>query len=175
MNKRAAACVLVLLSTLGACGKDQPAAPTAPVVVATPTPTPAPTPVPLGQGIGCGLTRRPECGDFEGPVGVWGCCTRDRRAGNGRWDAEIWDAINILQREQPQLFNGERILDREKYQLGVATIVERKYGLCSIPGGPGDEIGVKDSNENSEQYDIYESSGRVRYPGYQVTCTPARF
>jgi hypothetical protein len=169
--------VLILMTALSACGKDEPAAPT---VVATPapTPTPTPTPVPLGQGMACGLARRSECGREEGPPGVWGCCTRDRNAANGRWDAEIWDAINILQREQPELFNGDRVLDREKYQLGVASIVERKYGLCAIPGGPGDEIGVKDSNDanqNSEQYDIYESSGRVRYPGYQVTCTPARF
>jgi len=169
--------LLVGLTALSACGKDTTPSPTTPVAAATPTPAPTPTPTPaapvLGQGVGCGLARMPECGADEGPSGVWGCCTE--LPGGGHWDAEIWDAINILQLEQPQLFDGERILDREKYQLGVAAIVERKYRLCAIPGGPGDEIGVKNSNGFSEQYDIYQSSGRVRYPGYAVTCTPARF
>jgi hypothetical protein len=165
--------VLVLLTALGGCGKDE--IPTTPVVVATPTPTPTPTPVPLGNGLACGASALPECGRDEGPTGVWGCCTKDRNAGNGQWDAELWDAINILQREQPELFNGSNVRDRVKYLAEVARIAEEKYGLCVKPGGPGDEVGVKVGNSASEQYDIYESNGRVRYPGYQVTCTPARF
>ena len=155
--------------------KDAPtnATPTTPVVAATPTPAPTPAPRVLGQGIGCGLPRRAECGAAEGPAGVYGCCT-DGGSG-GRWDAEIWDSINRLQREQPRLFDGDRVLDREAYQLGVATIMEREYGVCAIPGGPGDEIGVKIGNDSSEQYDIYQSNARIRYPAYMVTCAPARF
>lgn len=165
---------LGLLVLLQACGSDTPSAPVA-TVTPTPAPTPTPTPVPLGNGLACGVSAMPECGRDEGPVGVWGCCTKDRNAANGQWDAELWDAINILQREQPALFRGQQILDRVKFIAEVARITEEKYRLCVKPGGPGDEVGVKTGNGSSEQYDIYESNGRVRYPGYQVTCTPARF
>jgi len=165
---------LGLLVLLQACGSDTPSGPTV-VVTPTPIPTPTPTPIPLGNGLGCGLSAMPECGRDEGPPGVWGCCTKEAGAGNGQWDAELWDAINILQREQPELFNGDNIKDRVAYMNGVAAIAERKYKLCVKLGGPGDELGVKISNSYSEQYDIYQSSARVRYPGYQVTCRPARF
>lgn len=162
--------VLGLLLFLQACGSDTPSGPP---VVATPVPTPAPTPTPFGVGLACGASRMPECGRDEGPPGVWGCCRKEGQT--GQWDAELWDAINILQREQPDLFRGNNILDRVKFISEVARITEQKYGLCVIPGGPGDEVGVKVNNSYSEQYDIYESSGRIRYPGYAVTCRPARF
>lgn len=173
MTRRPTRLVLAALALFVACNDDN-SAPTAPVAVASPSPTPAPTPTPriLGQGVGCGLPRKPECGDEEGPTNVWGCCAR---GGEASWTAEIWEAIERLRSEQPGLFDGDRVLDREKYMLGVATIVERDFGLCAIPGGPGDEIGVKKSNDFSEQYDIYLSNGRVRYPAYQVICRPARF
>jgi hypothetical protein len=161
-----------LLVFLYACGGDTPSAP---VAVATPTPTPVPTPTPFGQGLACGATRLPECGRDEGPPGVYGCCTKEPAAGNGQWDAHLWDAINDLQTQQPDLFNGQNIRDRERFIREVARIAEQKYRLCVIPGGPGDEVGVKVNNTYSEQYDIYESNGRIRYPGYAVTCRPARF
>lgn len=167
--------VLGLLLLLQACGSNSPGGPVGVTPTPTPAPTPTPTPTPFGIGLACGASAMPECGRDEGPTGVWGCCTRDRSTANGQWDAEIWDAINILQREQPDLFNGNNIRDRERYLREVARIAEQKYGLCVKPGGPGDEVGVKVGNSYSEQYDIYESNGRVRYPGYQVTCTPARF
>ena len=180
MAQRHAFVAILVLVSMSGCGGDEPAAPTTPVVVATPTPTPAPTPTPIvyGQGLACGLPAKPECGQTDGPPegsppGVYGCCRAE--AGGGQWAPEIWDAINQLQREQPSLFDGDRVLDREKYQLGVARILEQKYGVCAKPGAPGDEVAIKNSNDFSEQYDIYLSSARIRYPGYQVTCRPARF
>jgi hypothetical protein len=165
--------IVGLLVLIYACGSKTP---TAPIAVPTPVPTPTPTPTPaLGNGFGCGLSAMPECGRDEGPPGVFGCCRNEPGARNGQWDAELWDAINILKNEQPDLFNGDNIKDRVRYMNGVAAIAERKYKLCVKPGGPGDEVGVKVSNTYSEQYDIYQSAGRVRYPGYQVTCRPARF
>ena len=164
---------LGLLVLLYACGGND--TPTTPVAAVTPTPTPVPTPTPFGQGLACGASRMPECGRDEGPTGVWGCCTKEPGAGNGQWDTHLWDAINDLQKEQPDLFNGNNIRDRERFIREVARITEQKYKLCVIPGGPGDEVGVKTGNSSSEQYDIYESNGRIRYPGYAVTCRPARF
>ncbi len=166
--------VLVLFQ---ACGGDSPVAPAA--VATTTIPPTTTTLLVLGQGRACGASSMPECGATGGspggdPPGVYGCCTKEGTA-NGSWDAEVWDAINIVQREQPSLFNNQQVLDRVKYLEEVAKAVEKKYGLCVKPGFPGDEVGVKTQNGFSEQYDIYESNGRVRYPGYQVTCRPARF
>ena len=162
---------LGLLILLYACGGDAPN----PVAVATPTPTPVPTPTPLGVGLACGVPAQRECGAEEGPTGVWGCCKKEPDAGNGLWDGYLWDVIQELQRTQPDLFRGQNIVDRERFMSAVARRTEEKYGLCVKVGGPGDEVGVKSSNGFNEQYDIYESNGRIRYPGYAVTCRPARF
>lgn len=162
-----------LLVFLYACGSDSP---TTPVVTVTPTPVPTPTPTPaLGSGFACGVPAMPECGRDEGPPGVYGCCTKLESEGNGHWDGEIWDAINIVQTQHPELFRGQNILDRVAFINEVAKVVESKYKLCAKFGAVGDEIGLKINNTFSEQYDIYESNGRIRYPGYAVTCRPARF
>jgi len=53
-------------------------------------------------------------------------------------------------------------------------------GLCCTHGPPFDEIGVKDSNDISEQFDIVlgdavDGLGFVNPHGYVLTCRPARF
>ena len=79
-------------------------------------------------------------------------------------------------REQPRLFDGTRVLDREAYLAAVVRTIEERFGACSKPGQPGDEVGVKNQNGYSEQYDIYLSNGRVRIPaGFVASCTPGRF
>ena len=164
--------ILGLLLLLPGCGSDTPSGPP---VAATPTPapTPTPTPTPYVAGLACGLPRQPECGRDEGPAGVYGCCRKEGE--EGQWEAHLWDAIQTLQTEQPDLFNGQNIRDRERFMREVARITEQKYRFCVVVGGPGDEVGIKTSNGVSEQYDIYENNGRIRYPGYAVTCRPARF
>lgn len=165
--------VLGLFVLVQACGSDTPSGP--PVAV-TPTPsaTPTATPTPSGVlGLACGAAPMPECGRDEGPPGVYGCCRKEGE--EGQFDSHLWSAIQELQDAQPDLFSGQRILDRERFVREVARITEQKYKLCVKPGGPGDEVGVKSGNGVSEQYDIYESNGRIRYPGYAVTCRPARF
>jgi hypothetical protein len=113
----------------------------------------------------------PECGAPEGPPGVFGCC---RSEGQQIFADQVETAIAQLQRSRPDLFNGNRVLDANAYVQGVARILEQ-MGFCSKPGAPEDEIGVKNSNGVSEQYDILLSSGSIRNGGYQVTCRPARF
>jgi hypothetical protein len=51
----------------------------------------------------------------------------------------------------------------------------RQAGLCSILDG--EEVAVKNSNEFSEQYDIYTSTGYSRWGGgaYESSCFPAAF
>ncbi len=159
------------LSLLPACGGDTPSSPP---VGANPTPTPAATTTPPPVlGIACGAAPMSECGGPEGPSGVFGCCRKE--GDEGQWETHLWSAIQALQDQQPGLFDGQKILDRERFLAEVSRITEQTFGLCVKPGADDDEVGVKAANGSSEQYDIYESHGRLRYPGYAVTCRPARF
>ena len=90
----------------------------------------------------------------------------------------ISEAIYKLKEEQPGLFGpGNTVLNEPAYSAGVARIVERdNKGVCAKPGGPHDEIAIKTSNNWSEQYDIFTQFGTAfNPPGYQVSCSPARF
>jgi len=113
----------------------------------------------------------PECGGPEGPTGVFGCC---RGEGTQVFADQVEQAIAQIQREQPGLFNGNRVLNANAYVQGVARILEQR-GLCSRQGAPEDEVAVKSANTFSEQYDILLSDGFIRNGGYTVTCRPARF
>jgi hypothetical protein len=192
MRKPAVAVFATVVSFSFACGDGvtpTAATPTSgtttPVVVATPTPTPAPTPTPvvLGQGLACGLPVMPECGQPGdkglppgNPPGVWGCCTVVQDT-TENFRTMIGQAITTLKQEQPGLFGaGNTVLDEPAYSAGVARIVERDFKVCAKPGGPHDEIAIKTTNSYSEQYDIYTQFGTAfNPPGYQVTCSPARF
>jgi hypothetical protein len=114
----------------------------------------------------------PECGGAEGPPGVYGCCQEERAQA---FAAQVDAAITQIQRDRPSLFDGQRVRDANAYVQGVAQILEQRFGLCSRQGGPEDEVGVKNSNSFSEQYDILFGNGTIRRNGYTVTCRPARF
>ena len=136
---------------------------------ATPTPQPSATAPPVTSS--CRLQSMPECGGPEDPAGVYGCCTKE---GNSLFLDTVDTAIAQNQREQPNLFSGDRVLNPNAYVQGVARILETR-GFCARQGGPEDEVAVKNSNGFSEQFDILFSSGIVRTGGYTVTCRPARF
>jgi hypothetical protein len=160
---RRALFVLGLAIFFQACGSDAPSGPTAGV---TPTPAPSGTPPPAGTlGLACGAAPMAECAP--------NCCRIEGE--EGQWEAHLWSAIQLLQDQQPDLFAGQRILDRDRFLREVARITEQRFGLCAKPGPNDDEVGVKTANGFSEQYDIYEQNGRLRYPGYDGTCRPARF
>jgi hypothetical protein len=137
---------------------------------ATPSPTPTPTPTPGSSS--CRLSPMPECGRAEGPTGVFGCC---RAESAQQFASQVDSAIGIVQRERPQLFNGNRVISEDAFVQAVAQTLEQRFGLCAKQGGPPDEVGVKNSNTFNEQYDIVFGNGTVRTDGYAVTCRPARF
>jgi len=115
----------------------------------------------------------PECGAPQGPPGVYGCCTAQRTSD---FENQVADAIRAVQRDNPDMFNGDRLVGNpDAYVELVAKKVASMFGLCTTVGGPDDEIGVKNSNNYSEQFDILFSSGEVNHYGYTVTCKPARF
>ena len=143
-----------------------------PTPTPTPTPSPSPTPTPSPSASGCRLSSMPECGKAEGPKGVYGCCKEER---DWEFGEIVEKAIDRIQTERPQLFNGDTVKDQDAYVRGVAEILQRDFGVCSKQGGPEDEIAVKNSNGFSEQFDILLSNGKIRRGGYTVTCRPARF
>lgn len=150
-----------------------------PVVVQptpTPTPTPAPTPepTPTPAAVGCTVPDNPECGGPEGPAGVFGCCREESTDFLG---FEVEAALTLVEEQRPDLFQGEegRVSDVPGLTRAVCEALEANFALCCTPGRPEDEIGVKESNEFSEQFDIVFGTGFLRHNGYTVTCRPARF
>lgn len=103
---------------------------------------------------------------------MYGCC---RNEGTRIFESLVDSAIGIVQRERPQLFNGNRVVSESAFVQAVAQTLEQRFGLCAKQGGPSDEVGVKNSNSFNEQYDIVFGNGTVRTQGYTVTCRPARF
>ena len=63
----------------------------------------------------------------------------------------------------------------DAFVAAVSAMLRQRFGLCSVTGGPADEVGVKNSNSFSEQFDIVFGNGTVRTGGHAVTCRPARF
>lgn len=153
--------VLAVSTILQSCGSDTPSSP-----VGSATPTPSPTVATGGTlGLACGAPPMSECGP--------NCCRIEGE--EGQWETHLWSAIQELQDAQPDLFDGQKIRDRERFLREVARIAEQRFRLCVKPGPNDDEVGVKSANGMSEQYDVFEQNGRLRYPGYDGTCRPARF
>jgi hypothetical protein len=84
------------------------------------------------------------------------------------------DSIIEVQQEHPEIFSGNHVDDREAYFAFVIEKLNAK-GYCAVRGGPVDEVGVKRSNDYSEQFDILLGSGHVRFGAFTVRCEPARF
>jgi len=132
------------------------------------SPAPSPTPEPPVSVRGCGLP----------PSGPWKRCPRVLPLFN----FEINEAIAQVQNEVPELFDfndwqgglSYRVLDRERYHDEVVARLEG-MGFCAV--WDGQEVGVKNSNDFNEQYQVMTSLGYVRWGGgaYRSTCFPAWF
>ena len=87
---------------------------------------------------------------------------------------DVDEAIRTLQRERPDIFNGNYIDKAGAYYVGLIKILDRQ-GICA--GYDGEELAVKTDNTYNEQYDIQTASGLVRFGpvSYRSTCYPASF
>jgi hypothetical protein len=152
---------IALLPVLGAlaCGPSHP----------TPAePPPSPTPEPPAAVLGCGLP----------PGGPFQHCARVEPFFNH----ELNEAIAQVQREVPELFDfhnwlgglSYRVLDRYRYHAEVVARLEA-MGFCAV--WDGEEVGVKNTNDFNEQYQVMTSLMYVRWGGgaYRSTCYPAWF
>ena len=129
----------VALSVCGGGGNSPsgPAQPTAPPVV-TPTAAPAPTPDSV-LSLSCAKL----------PVGA---LTPSCRADTSDFQADVDEAIRTLQREQPQIFNGDEVLSTGAYYVGLIRVLDRQ-------GLPGRRVGAGDV---SDQALAFAAEKRIR-------------
>ena len=133
-----------------------------------PPPNNAPPPPPTGQG--CSI-----------PPGQWNeNCSMQTQTFLGRVEAAIDEVIAT----RPQYFNKSRtrggcgncyqVVDPTGYVNAVAQAIT-KNGVCGYYDG--EELGVKNSNQFNDQFDILTSDMFIRRQGgsYRSTCRPAWF
>ena len=148
--------------TGGACGRRTPAAPeTEPAPAATPEPSPTPI-------YGCGLPRG---------IGLGRGCPRLRAT----YDVVLDGMIQKVVDEYPWFFDfrrargtpiSYRVVNPAGYNREVVENL-RRAGYCALDDGQ--EIGIKDSNDFSDHYQILSSDlFMIRgLPSYRSTCIPA--
>lgn len=140
-----------------------------PAPTGSPSPTTAPTATPGPGGSGCSLSPMPNCGSS--------CCGL---GGELQFRAEIETAQVELRRTQPGLFNpdGSIAVEEVVYTAALARLITTLHGVCAVGGLTGsvsrDEIGVKRSNDLSQNVDVILSSGQP-WVGTTYTCRPASF
>lgn len=149
----------------GAAPATNPAASPSPDPEATPTPQPEPTP--YGK---CSLPPS---------NGANAVCTDEP----GHLLEAVKAAIDGVTKSQPGLFDLKdsrcsegcyRVLNVKQYYVAVQKKLSAS-GICTVTDY--EELGAKDSNESSEQFDILLASGHIRRgPGmYRGICRPAIF
>ncbi len=167
--------LITLAAGLVACGGrgDDPEPPSAPAPVATPAPVAEPTPQPEGaQPVWI-------------PPGTFACALGpgNKDAGCGAGTPVFADAVNAaidkVITEQLDLFPNrdltERVRDEEAIHVAVARILQAQ-GFCA--GWDLIDLQVRNSNDFSEHYDLFDSRGFLyRDPAQRIrsTCRPASF
>jgi hypothetical protein len=157
-------------------GGGSPSAPSAggpPVASPTPAPEPSPSPAaPAGQPVWV-------------PPGTFACALgpgdKDSGcdAGTPVFADEVNAAVDRVVTEQRSLFPGgditARVRDEEAIHVAVARILQAQ-GLCA--GWDLIDLQVRNSNEFSEQYDLFDARGFFITDAsrrFRSTCHPARF
>jgi len=146
--------------SLNVCGggASSPGGPTQPTPPPIATPTPPPT---IDPPLSASCAKLP-------PGSATAACKTD----TPDFQAQVDAAIRTLQQEQPQIFDGDRVLSTGAYYVGLIRVLDRQ-GLCAAT--EGEELGVASSASYNEQYDVLSAKGGVRFgPGsYRVTCSPS--
>lgn len=156
----AAALAVSLAAGAAACGSSEP-----PTVA--PSPSPSPTP-PAEVPRGCGLP--PSTAGYECRIEI------------PEFAYRVNEAIALVQHERPEYFDfglsqggmSYFVRDGARYHSEVVRHLE-EMGFCAFFDGK--EVGVKNTNESNEQYQVLTSLGYVRWGAgaYRGTCRPAWF
>ena len=138
--------------------------------LASPSPSPMAGPVLVGGGT---------CPLGKGTVGA--TCSRSAL---GRFFPQVDAAINQAVQQRPELFdltrkvgeNGYLVRDVEAFYEEIARQLQAT-GLCAQYDFERILLQVKDSNAESEDYDLVLSNGHLRRGegSYRSTCSPSSF
>jgi len=146
-----------------------------PVILPTPAPTPTPTPAPA---------------PVPTPAPGYSACTLPPSnpesyscfAENILFWPDLDAAIDATVQQHPEIFDLKKencagcyyVKDADRYHQEVGRQLSLK-GYCTYYDG--EEIGIKNSNDFDEQYDILLSAGYIRRGKgtYMGTCRPAWF
>ena len=150
--------------TLSVCGgggdSSSSGGPTAPAPPApAPTPAPAATPAPL---LSASCVALPLGDPTAG-------CAREQATFQQQMD----DAIRTLQAERPDLFDQDNVVQATgAYYVGLIEILDRE-GLCAFYDG--EELGVTNTADYNDQYDILTAKNQMRIgeTTYRSTCYPS--
>jgi hypothetical protein len=95
---------------------------------------------------------------------------------------QVEASLDDITSSQPQLFdksdakcgNCYKVLDPDEYISGMVARLQAR-GFCVKP--QGDELGVKNTNDFNDQYDILTADNYIRRGegAYRATCRPAWF
>jgi hypothetical protein len=150
-----------LASFLGFCGGNSPSKP---APVPTPTPLPAPTPTPVPTTV---VPLSQTCVKLGlGSLNVK-CSTETPSFLN-----EIQSAINQVQREKPELFDGYQVKNIGPFYVQLTKDLDA-MGICAVYDGS--ELGLKNNNDFNDQYEVTSSKANLRQgpSSYLSTCHPA--
>ena len=155
--------VLVVACALlaSACGGGSKAPSSPGVPVPTPTAVSTPTPVPTIAPVSQTCVRLPP-GEAKAK-----CNTQPPD-----FMGEVTGAIQTLQAEHPEMFNGDQVLNSGAYAVDFIKLLDSQ-GFCAQTDD-GLEFSIKHNNDYSEEYSILSSKSVVRR-SYLYTCEPANF
>jgi hypothetical protein len=152
--------IVLAAMTLSVCGGGGKAgSPGGPTVPVAPSPTPTPTPVaeaPLSAS----------CQKLPPASPTPNTCQTEAPT----FRADVLDALATLRQEQPEIFDGDRVLNVGAYYVGLIRILDRK-GLCA--DFDGDELGVTNTPDYNDQYDVLTGRNEVRPAFFEGTCYPS--
>jgi len=150
----------LLLAMCG--GSDKSPSSSTPAVTTPPAPAPTPTPAPTAVPASAACSRLPRASANSGS------CPREAPS----FLKQVDDAVNLLQRQQPEIFNGDRVLSVGRYYVGLIDNLAEQ-GLCA--DFDGEELQVTNRASFSDQYHVLTSGLVVRRgeSSYRATCYPA--
>jgi hypothetical protein len=161
---RTVAPVALSLLGLAACGgAKNPSAPTptsVPSAVPTATPTSAASSDPR-------ISK--SCAKLKA-----GSATAQCKKDVPTFQAEVDAAIRLLESQQPEIFDGNKVLSSPQYIVGLINNLDA-VGICAY--WDGEELAVKNEDWFSDQYAVITSSYIIRNGtnSYAATCYPAAF
>jgi hypothetical protein len=154
--------VLLAIISFSDCGGSKSPSSTTPPPSVSPGPTPSPTAAP-----------DPPLSKSCQQIG-WGTNPLKCPMETAGFQKDVDEAIRTLQRERPDIFNGNYIDKAGAYYVGLIKVLDRQ-GICA--GFDGEELAVKADNTYNEQYDVQTATGLARFGpvSYRTTCYPASF